>query len=225
MGIFNITYNDRIVELLPPDKRYPKTVAFFRAVVKQLQYLHKDIFIDFKTGSIYSKWVTGTYNKGDKVIYGSSVYESLIGSNTFAPNVETAWRLYQINFVGIDEQLKYNFQKLVFEYAINKRFGGTYRQPPLFSDIFLQVNSIIFSPFRVSSIENKSSYVGVEEGTEFIGTNSNFLTNYNLEINVIDTVYDAIDPTNQNTVNIIKGFANKYIPAGLTYIINKYSIG
>lgn len=222
MSFFDLNYSDRIVELLPPDKRTPIEVSWWRAVVKQLDWVRRNIFVDYKTGSVYPDWGVGSYNKGDRVIYGQSVYESLVSSNTAVPTDSTKWRIYQLYFIGTDERILYNGQNLVLNYALNKRFETNFRQPPLVSDIYFTINTPLPLPFSVGSIEGNSSTVFNTGSSESVINYYNFTTFYNFVINIPVAVWTALS-TDVNARNkIISNFVNQYLPVGINYQIQTY---
>ena len=222
MSFFDITYADRIVELLPPDKRTPIEVSWWRAVVKQIDWVRQNIFTDYKTGSSYPDWGIGSYSIGDRVIYGQSVYESLISSNTAVPTDATKWRVYQLYFIGTDERIMYNGQNLVLNYALNKRFETNFRQPPLVSDIYFTINTPQPAAFIVGIIESNSSIVYTTTSSESVINSYTFNTFYNFVINVPIAVWTALS-TDVNARNkIISNFVNQYLPAGINYQIQTY---
>ena len=78
MSFYDLDINQNAVDLLPPDKRYNKIVAFITALLSPLQWLHDMIFNSYYIGSTAAAYAPGTWNKYQQVIYRNSVYESLI---------------------------------------------------------------------------------------------------------------------------------------------------
>jgi len=222
MSIYDITYKDRIVELLPPDKRFINMVRWMQALVQQFQYLHTDVLKDYRTGSVYPNWTAGTYAHLAKVVYGQSVYESLINGNTAIPTNSAYWRLYENTFIGVETRVKFNAQDLVLTYALNLRFGTTFRQPPSVSDIYISTQFVGVANFRSSDLENFSSNVSNFTSSEYIKNTDDITTYHNFIIYVPVAVYNALDPLMVNNENIIRSFVNQYIPVGLTYLIQTY---
>lgn len=222
MSIYDISYTNRVVELLPPDKRYSKTVAWFKAIVNQFQYLHTDIFVDFRTGSDYPTYSPGSYNKFDRVIYGQSVYESLYDANTAVPTDTSKWRLYQLHFLGVEDRLKYNGQVLVLNYAINDRFGTNYRQPPLVSDIYFTINTPAVDVFVVGGDESNSSSLFSTSSSDFVIDSYTFAAFTNFVINVPVAVYNALSADVAARDKIIRGFVDEILHAGIKYTIQTY---
>jgi len=222
MSIYDITYSNRVVEMLPPDKRYSKTVAWFKAIVKQFQYLHTDVFVDFRTGSDYPVYSTGSYNKFDRVIYGQSVYESLVNSNTAVPTDTSKWRVYELHFLGVEDRLKYNGQSLVLNYALNDRFGTNYRQPPLQSDIYFTTNTPVVDVFLIGGDEANSSLVYLDSSSEFIVNSYIFVSFNNFVIRIPVAVYTGLSTDALAREKIVRGFVDQILPAGITYTIQTY---
>lgn len=222
MSIYDINYNTLATQTLPPDKRFTRMVAFLRILLSPLQYLNNLWFVGYRTGTLAPAYASGTYAKYAQVKYNKIVYESLISGNTAIPTDTTKWKVVQTNFIGLFERITYNGQKLVLEYALNKWFGTTFRQPPSVSDIYISTNSIGTPFFRSSGVEAISSSVRNDGSSEFVINSYTVAIQYNFTIFVPVAVYNALDPAMVNNEAIFRAFANKYIPAGLTYNITTY---
>lgn len=143
------------------------------------------------------------------------------------------------NWIGLRERAKYNSQKIVLEYALNKVFlpliyplTTTFRQPTGWdgsgnpipnSDIFIQNNTVNSSAFFIGSDESQSSAVADSDDDQqsFIGdgyTNTPFLATINVPI----AVFDALAGNDIDRTNVIRSFASKYILAGITYNVTTY---
>lgn len=223
MSIYDIDYSKQRVQLLPPDKRYTKTVAWVGILLAPLNYLRNLNFGSYRTGSDAPQWVnTDPYNKYDQVKYNKIVYESLIDGNTDLPTVVGSWKVVQQNFIGLSERIYYNGQKLVLEWAMNKWFGTTFRQPPNTSDIYITNNSVPIPVFRSGGVEDISSVVFSNSSSEVVINSYSFSVTFNFTINVPQAVYDALDPTLVNNEKIFRAFVDRYVPAGVTYTIQTY---
>lgn len=224
MSIYDIDFNTKAVELLPPDKRFPTTIAWIKALVKQAKYIRDKYLGDYNTGANYPIWAIATnYNKGDRVIYKGSVYESLINGNIGNQPIEGInWTLYQKNFIGVSERVYYNGQKIVLEWALNKWFHTTFRQPPLVSDIFIQNNTPSFKCFIIGDNSNNSSSVFSDKSSSPISYDYNAPLFKNATINIPLAVYNALDTTAINREKIVRNFADLYFAAGITYNIVTY---
>lgn len=223
MAIYDIDFAKFTANMLPPDKRFSKMIAWVKIITYPLQYLVNLWFDSYRVGSVAPYYsALATYNKYDQVIYNKIVYESLIDSNTTIPTTVANWKVVQQNFIGLFERIKYNGQKLVLEYALNKWFGTTFRQPPSVSDIYISNNTIGIPVFRSGNIELISSSVSNSSSSEYVVNAYSITVQFNFDINVPVTVYNALDPAMVNNESIFRAFADKYIPSGLTYNIVTY---
>lgn len=223
MSIYDIDYSKQRVQLLPPDKRYTKTVAWAGILLAPLNYLRNLNFGSYRTGSDAPQWVnTDPYAKYDQVKYNKIVYESLIDGNTDVPTTVASWKVVQGNFIGLSERIYYNGQKLVLEWAMNKWFGTVFRQPPNVSDIYITNNSVPIAVFRCGGDEDISSVVFSNSSSEVVINSYSFSVAFNFTINVPQAVYDALDVTLVNNEKIFRAFVDRYVPAGVTYTILTY---
>lgn len=211
--------------MLPPDKRNNKMVRWIQVILSPLQWVRNLWFGEYRTGSTASAWnnlVIIPYSKYDRVIYKKAVYESLVSGNTSIPTDTTKWMLVQSNFIGLSERLLYTGQKLTLEYALNKWFGTTFRQPPSTSDIYITNNVVPIAPFRVGLTSPVSSSVGLTSSSEFVGQTAQFAAAINFTIYVPVAVYNALDSNSANRDKIFRSFADKYVAAGMVYQIQTY---
>lgn len=220
--IYDINFNTLAVQVIPPDKRYSRMVAWVRMLLSPLQYLRDLWFGSYRSGSTAGAWAAGTYAKYAQVKYNKAVYESLVNNNTSVPTTVANWKVVQNNFIGLSERILYSGQKLVLEYALNKWFGTTFRQPPSQSDIYITNNPIGVAFFRSANVEDISSSVSNSGSSEYVINNYSFNVQFNFTIHVPVAVYNALDTTGLNNEKIFKSFAGQYIPAGLTYQIITY---
>jgi len=225
MSFFKINFQKKAIELTPPDKRSNSFIGWVSALFSQLQYNSDSLFTDYKEGAGYVAPynVLVVYSQYNRVRYGQSIYESLIDGNTYNPTDSNYWRVYQEYFVGVDERILYNSKVLVLEYALNTRFGSTFNQPPIQSDIFLTVNTIPSRPFQVGSDEFNSSVTYSDKSLEFV-VNEYFapVATANLNINVPIALFNSLANDDNTRTNIIRTFADKYVPAGILYTIITY---
>ncbi len=214
--IFDIDFNQQAVDLLPPDKRDPNTTALQRALLWATQWCRDLVLGSYKTGSTAPQYAGGTYNKYDQVIYNKSVYYSLVDGNTALPTDPNSWLLIQPNFLGVDERVRYNGQKIVLEYALNHRFGGTFRPPgsSSLSDIYINNVGPVATGFRIGL--TKGSTVGLTNSSDDIGNPFPFVQLTNFNINFLNSLYIL---TNEQAV---RDFVNPVIPSSLVYTISTY---
>ncbi|CAB4126203.1 hypothetical protein UFOVP153_45 [uncultured Caudovirales phage] len=215
MGLYNINFNNKIIELLPPDKRKGVLVRWLQSLISPIQYLRDKILGDYKEGSDYAQWIAGTYAKGARVVYKQVVYESLVDSNTAQPPSQN-WATYLPSFMGVDKRILFNGQKLVMEYALNQRFLSTFRQPPYTSDIYITNIDPSVIGFLVGETEPYSSSVGQTTASDAIGYPYTFIQINNFQINIPAAVYATTN------IQEITDFVRRFIPASLNFIKNTY---
>lgn len=221
--IFAVNQGLQEVRLLPPDKRYPNIIALGNIFFSQLQYL-RDLWLgSWRTGFVGLPYLpTTTYQLGNRVIYKSKVYQSLIAGNNALPTDINSWSLLLDNFVGVDERIQYNGTTIVLEYAINKHFATVFRQPPNRSDIYTVTNTKAPSGFIIGGTESISSIVYLNASSEVIVNSYASSVFYNLTIMVPIALFNSLDPSAANATQIITNFAKGLVVAGITFNIQTY---
>ena len=221
--IYDIDFTKQAPQLLPPDKRFTRNIAFAKILLYPLQYLRDLWFGSYRTGSTATLWTVSTpYAKYTQVKYNKIVYESLKAANTDNPTVVASWRVVQPNFIGVFERVQYNGQKLVLEYAMNTWFGTTFRQPSSVSDIYISNNAMPVPFFRSTNADLSSSSVNLATSSEYVINGYSFATVKNFTIYCPVAVYNALDGTLINNDKIFRAFVDRYVPAGITYQIVTY---
>lgn len=215
MGLYDINFNNKATELTPPDKLTARLLGFIKALIAPVEYMRYKLLIDFKVGSAYDEWSAGTYAKGDIVVYKKVLYESKIDGNTDTPP-SSNWALYLNSFIGADDRVRYNGQKLVLEYALNQYYSTEFRQPNLVSDIYIETLGYTLQGFLIGETEDFSSSVGQTTSSGFVGSLTPFLQTYNFKIWFPTAVYAG---TNESEV---RNFVDKIIPKSLNYSIDTY---
>lgn len=213
MDLFTINFNAKVIEWLPVDKRKPVGVRWLQALISPIQYLRDKYLGDYKVGSSYPQWTAGTYNTGAKVVFKQVVYESQVDGNTTQPP-SGSWSVYLPSFLGVDERVKFNGQKLVLEYALNLRFLSNFKQPPLVSDIYITNVAASVVGFRVG--QTIGSSVGQSISSATVNYSSPFLQIHNFQINIPAAIYAT---TNDSEIS---DFVRKFIPASLNFTIQPY---
>ena len=217
-----MNFAQKIQEILVPDKRTVKTTNINIGLATQVQNLHDGLINRYKAHSILALWTAGSYDRGDDVRYGKSIFQSNIDNNTDEPTYTSNWTLVSNNYLGTDFLLKIRGEKLILEYALNDWFSTTFRYKPQTSDIFLITNSIAQTGFRVGALSLESSSISGLGSSEPI-KNINVASNQNnLTINFPLSVYNALGTTDSIRDSIVRSFADKYITGGITYNINTY---
>lgn len=222
MSIYDVDYSKIGPQGMPPDKRGNLILRLLNALLAPVQWVRNLWMGSYRTGSSDQPYVSATYAKYDRVIYKQRVYESLIDGNTDAPTVQTSWMMVQENFIGVFERVLYNGTTLVLEYALNKFFGTTFRQPPNVSDIYMSVQAKPKDVFVIGGSDLNSSIVYAGSSSGFVINAYSFGAYFNLFIYVPSATFYALDPVPANCDKIIRNFVDKYIFAGIIYQIIPY---
>lgn len=218
--IYDISTDQAAIDQFPPDKRNPQTLALMQALLYAAQWSRDLVLGSFKTGSTAPVWSAGAYTLYYQVKFGKSIYECVTDGTTNDPTNTTDWRLIQENFIGVDERIKYNGQKIVLEWALNTEFDGVFRQPVtgLNSDIYITNIAASLAGFRIGADESgvDVSSIGQDTSSDSIGGTYPFVQLNNFQINFPAALYSL---TNEEA---IRNFIDKYIPSSLNYVILIY---
>jgi hypothetical protein len=226
---YNINFSNIWQNLMPPNKRLTKYLAWGKVLVYPIQWLHSRFFIDYKDGSVASNWISATvYTKDSLVKYtNKSIYSCIqnhTSSNTITPLNTEYWYKTQDNFIGLTERLQYTSQIILFEYALNRWFGLTFVQPPSVNPIFIQNNIIDTNSFLVSSNDENSAYASSEglNALQFVGATyaSNFSYAFSICYPVgLPTTLGIADSVLRQQISTL---ADKLKVSGTTYNIISY---
>lgn len=198
MSIYDQDFNLIFAQLLPPDKRNEKMLAWGSAMMKPLQWLHDLIHEDYADGAsalLYNS--VSSYSKGDRIIFNGKVYDAKKTLTGVAPSGKTDdnWLLVLDDFRGARKRVQYNGQHLSLEYMLNEWFGTTFVQPDFnnqsnrstfYIDTLITYNSsfIVFgdsSPTAKVTENNPVITTHWVNGT-FVPTQFNFMVNYPLSM-------------------------------------------
>lgn len=219
MSVFDVDWENIVENLLPPDKRTPVRIAFLVAYTKRIAVDASIYFEQYKQGSNDPLYAPGTYARREVVVYNSVVYQSLYDDNTALPTDPTMWRQIAPSFIGVDQRLAFRCQKIIVEYALNKRFSTVFRQPPGVSDIYITSNALADAVFIIGYSEDESSDIFSDRGDSFIINSYTFELQFGYTINIPTAVYNSLGVAKES---IIRAFADLYTAAGITYEIQPY---
>jgi hypothetical protein len=215
--MYSTDYNDYAVLMLPPNYRLDRHKAWMRSQLAPMVWSNERFFEKFIDGDNSAEYNAGTtYAFQDRVKYNGAIYESQQDSNTGEDINDTDWWvLYNTNWVGASERILYSASKLIFEYALNKWFGGTFAQPPSTSDIYITNNASVAQTFYIGI--TTGSNVGKTVSSEFIPEEtSTFTSTADFTINIPTALYPAGGDEE------VRQFSDKINTAGLTYDIVQY---
>lgn len=227
-----VDINNQVVQMLPSLQRKPYWILFARALNSYFQYLNF-LFRYYMNGSTDTGYwnVLSTYSKGDRVRSINGVYESLVDSNTGNVITDTDyWIKVLDSFIGVNERVRYNGRKLTFEWALNRYFNTTFRQPdhpetPTPSDIYISNVAIAYDTFTMYPTWYLSSIMDKDTSApDYMLSPAVYdtATTYQYNINIPLAVYNALGATGAIRESIVRDFADRYNVTGLIYNVVTY---
>jgi len=224
MSIYQIDTSYVSEQLTPPKLRNVKLLAWLKVLLKPISNLFDVNFLDYKIGNVYTDYSGATtYSFGDKVMYiDKSIYELIVATSTGVDPVNTTnWIKINDVFIGCDERIKYNAQKLLFEYALNKFF-----LVPVVGDQIYIDNQITFeTPFIMGNTGDLSSSMPTNSINQisYLGNAYTYTSSsYDYTIYVPIAIFTALGTNTTNRENAIRFFADKYNLSGLIYNVIAY---
>lgn len=208
-------------KLMPPLLRKVLHLSWGSVVVAPLQSLRDLIFNDYANGSNYNAYDNATaYVIGDIVYYTDrGVYKCIEATTGNIPTNTTYWFKMLDNRIGVRERIRYNSQKILFEYALNRWFDVPSADP----QIYIQNNNIYGTAFLLGgSGETSSTMADNYVFQNYYLGNSYTYESDDFTIFVPLAVFNALDSNNTNRENIVRGFADNYVLAGMTYNVATY---
>lgn len=208
---------------MPPALRHTIHLSWLKVILKPIQSFWKLIFVDYKDGSLYSVYdVSLGYVRTNRVVYSDrKVYECILNASAgITPSNATYWVKVNDNFIGASERVKYNAQKIVFEYALNKWFFVD----PLADQIYIENNIVNASFFLMGGQTGETSSKLPQfsiNATSYLG-NVYSPTNNDFTIYVPVAVFNAQGSTTANREQAIRNFADMYNLAGMIYNVSTY---
>ncbi len=220
MSIYNVDFSGLWNTLTPPILRKPVQQNWGTSLMKPVQYLRDLVLDDYADGSGYNIYSNAsTYTTDDRVVYiDRGVYESISGSTGVSPNDVNYWNKINDNYIGVRERVKYNSQKILFEYSLNKWFQctGIYIDNTRFSTGgFVMGNTGAYS----STLSNISTSLNT---TYLNNSGWSGYTDSCYTIYVPNVVFTGLSSTTIESENIIRSFADDYNLAGILYSVSGY---
>lgn len=225
-SIYDIDFDLQADNLNHPLRRKTKISAFLHSLVYPLQRLRDFFFNNYDVTATYSDYSGATaYVYGDMVIWTDKcIYELISATSTGnAPSDTANWIKLNDTFIGVSERVKYNSQKLLFEYALNKFF----RVAALPADQIYITNNLIDAGvnFLMNTGSSESSVMPLNSVYQihYMGLMPTYQTSvYDYTIFVPAAVYAALGSTANDREYSIRNFADKYNLAGMQYDIQTY---
>lgn len=246
--IFSVSFDYQNQQLLPPPLRQPIEQSWLYSITYPLQRLHDLIFTNgYVDGSLYATYSStttyvpgnpSTLDIGDRVVYiNRGVYECIATCSNITPLNTNNWELINKNYIGSDERVRYNSQRILFEYALNRWFqtnasGNWSSTNPFYGWIYIQNNNVSSPSFIMGNTGPYSSAMNNRTSSGFMMTSPfNPYPNTNcFTIWVPIATANQIDPGNTysvptpspNTDNIVRSFADTIRLSGMLYNIQTY---
>ena len=185
------------------------------------------------TGQVHTLFNSATnYNANDYVRYGRATYFCILtpAISLFPlPTNLTYWYKISDDYIGLKERSKYSAQKVMLEFALNRRFSPTTITPPFSaSNVSIYITNNANNPTVLYSARGNvytSTWTAPKSSTSFwysILGNPNITTFYNFTIHVPTAIMTAINPTLAEAIFVISQEVDKYKLAGTTYNIVQY---
>lgn len=209
MSIYDVNYADLFRLLLPPDKREPNNLAWAASLMAPLQWAHDNFFTGYLDGSTTAQYNNLTaYVQFDEVRYNNRIYQCIEDSTGNLPTNESYWIEVNADFRGARQRIRYNGQKLVLEYILNKWFGTTFISK-LVDDV---TKSVVYIENTLSNTNN--FFVSeISPNTSFVASYSEIQESFVPEVSNVDAadfkVYYPVSFT-ANQVIQLKAITEKY---------------
>lgn len=232
-NIYDIDFGLQATNLDTPQRRLPKFTAFLFSLMSPLQYFRDFFYNKYVESATYIDYNSlTTYNFGDIVIWSDKCiyqasYVDVNGDtqsfNGTDPSNILFWYKLNDTFIGVNERVKYNSQKLLFEFALNRYF----RVAALPVDQIYITNNFIDagSNFLMNTGSSQSSVMPLNSvyQIDYMGLFPTYTTNTNdYTIFVPVAVYTALGTDVINREFAIRRFADLYNLAGMKYDVQSY---
>lgn len=233
-NIYNQNFGKIWSDNLPPDYNLPKFKAWGAWLLTPLQWLRDLIYGDYSNGFTGNDWVTGTnYIYGDRVRYTDNrVYEltNIAGltPSTVAPDLDPAnWFKVLDTWIGLRERAKYNSQKIMMEYILNKFFRVPISPAP---QIYISRLTVNISVLWMAQDSTESTCWMAQDSlysTCWMPQVPDQLQQYCFTVYVPAGIYaqiGALIPSGSSSTaeDVIRSIVDRYLRAGKVYNVIQY---
>ena len=214
-------------QLTPPKLRNIKMLSWLKVLLKPLSNLFNINFLKYKLGETSSDFnISSNYYFGERVIWTDKrIYEQthlpITTITGIYPDNSDYWTPILDNFIGSDERIKYNAQKMLFEYALNRFF----RIPITDPQIYIVNQTTFITPFVMGNSGTYSSSMPINSINQinYLGNAYTYTSfSYDYEIYVPIAVYNTLGTDATNKENAIRNFADLYNLAGMSFSVLTY---
>lgn len=237
MGIYDINYNNVVINLLPPNYRVSKFKAFLNALVYPIQWLRNKFFDNYVNSAtyIYTDFISNTIilNSNTLVRFPDNsiwetqldnvdvtIYNPLIGQLTMVDGT-LVWIKVLNDFIGLNERSQFNNQKLEFEYLLNRYFNHESIIIHMTNDIYITTNDTTHNMMMIAQDDDFSMQISENDvdslfwisETDNEDENNNFTIYVPTAISIeLGTDYDKM----------IRNIADRYNFTSIIYDIKLY---
>jgi hypothetical protein len=228
MSIYDVDYEQTSREIFPTHKRKTKLLALANSITKPLVELNL-FWKFFRDGGSFTAYdALTTYTFGQYVSYQRRVYIRNEVIDGYAAGVYPLNKKYWTNIlkssISANERAKFGPSKIVYEYALNKIFETTFRQPPLLSDIYITNLNVTDNAFYVGQLDTATAFVSQTDQSAlfFVTQNDPVPNEADYAIHIPVSVWTALAATNVERDAIVSSVANKYRLVGYNFQIITY---
>jgi hypothetical protein len=220
---YDCDFNLQAQRLTPITKRLDVRLALLECISNSVQFNRDNFFDSYLEGDSAAVWSAATnYVRYDRVNYQNRIYECTNDIIAELPTNTSYWVLVVGDFRGATERIKYNCQKIILEYVLNKWFATTFEQPSsgIDSDFWIESNDRDGDIFYVSEdAELNGIYLpsvvpaSASLSEDYVGETSTFTAQANFTVNY---PVATIPSTSDDKYFQMTSLMNKYKIAGST---------
>ena len=218
MSIYTLDTDFVGENLMPPQLRTAKHLAWLKVLLRPLKCFINLIFNKFQDGDTSNDWKSvTTYTFCDTVKWtDKSIYMCIVASSlNVDPSNSSDWIKVNNIFIGANERIKYSSQKLLFEYILNRYFETV----NIYIDNNFVESDVVFlmgNSGETSSLMPNNSVNQIQ----YLGNTPNYVTAVSdFTIYVPLAFYNSLGTYKEE---LIRAFADKYVLAGITYNVTSY---
>lgn len=228
MGFYDIDYNDLVFNVTPQTRRKPRFISWLLSLLapqKNVSDLFFDVYVGGATYPYFNPLVT-SYPKGTRVTFLGAIYEAqIVVLGGALPTNTNYWTQIVADYRGVNERVRYNSQKILLEFILNKWFNTTWLQPddpfnPTRPEIYVDSNLTDNQVLTSYYTENAESNVYYYDSLTYAYVLNTYTFNqpaFTIFIPSWLPIALGVDANNQ-----IRAIADKYVIAGITYDIQTY---
>jgi len=216
---YECDFNLQAQRLTPITKRQAVRLGMLQSIVEPIQWNRDNFFNSYIEGDSATTWSSVTaYLRYDRVNYQNRIYEAIEDNTNKIPTNTEYWVQVVADFRGARERIKYNCQKIMLEWILNKWFAATFRQPStgLTSDFYIVSNDRDSNTFYTAETSLISAVYSTSSVPEFASLSEDYIGE--TSINTSGANFTVFYPA----ATIPSTSDDKYFQ--MTSLINRYKI-